>query len=349
MKHNFIIILVIGFFISSCNDDETISTTDYTAQINNIANNVILATYEDLAIKGNFLKAATDALQNNPTEANLITAKNAWIAARSPWEQSEGFLFGPVDQEGIDPSIDSWPVNVVDLNNVLNSSNALTVSFLKQQEGTLKGFHTIEFLLWGENGNKKINDFNPRQFEYLAACSGALAEDVATLYDLWKPSGGNFIKNVLEAGKNSTLYVSQKSALEEISNALIVIADEVGNGKINDPFSASDLTLEESRFSANSKADFADNMRSIKNIYLGTYEAKGDGKGLSDIIKNKNAGLDSEVKTAIDLAINKITSINGTFSEAVFNNRASIEAAQKAVRDLQEIFESKVNPIISDL
>lgn len=349
MQHNFLIILLIGFLLSSCNDDETILTTDYTAQINNIANDVILATYEDLAVKGNFLKVATDALQLNPTEANLITAKNAWIAARSPWEQSEGFLFGPVDQEGIDPSIDSWPVNVVDLNNVLNSSNALTVSFLKQQEGTLKGFHTIEFLLWGENGVKKINDFNPRQFEYLAACSGVLAEDVATLYDLWKPTGGNFIRNVLEAGKNSTLYISQKSALEEISNALIVIADEVGNGKINDPFSASDLSLEESRFSANSKADFADNMRSIKNIYLGTYESQGDGKGLSVIIKNKDAVLDTEVKTAIDLAINKITSINGTFSDAVFNNRASIDAAQKAVRDLQELFESKVNPIISDL
>lgn len=349
MKLKLLIILILGFFFCSCNDDETISKTDYTAQLNNIANDVILATYKDLAVKGNFLKAATDALQLNPTEENLITAKNAWIAARSPWEQSEGFLFGPVDQEGIDPSIDSWPVNVVDLNNVLNSSNALTVSFLKQQDGTLKGFHTIEFLLWGENGNKKINDFNPRQFEYLAACSGVLAEDVATLYDLWQPTGGNFIKNVLEAGKNSTLYVSQKSALEEISNALIVIADEVGNGKINDPFSASDLSLEESRFSANSKADFANNIRSIKNIYLGTYESQGAGMGLSDIIKNKNVVLDTEVKTAIDLAISNIANINGTFGEAVFNNRSSVEAAQKAVRNLQELFESKVNPIISEL
>lgn len=349
MKHNFFLIVAVVFFFGSCSDDETTISEDYTAQINNVANNVILKTYEELAIKGNLLKAATDVLQANQTEANLTAAKNAWVAARSPWEQSEGFLFGPVDQEGIDPSIDSWPVNVIDLNNVLSSGNALTIEFLKQQEGTLKGFHTIEFLLWGENGNKKISDFSARQFDYLAACSGVLAEDVNTLYDLWKPTGGNFIKNVLDAGKGSTLYVSQKSALEEISNALIVIADEVGNGKINDPFVASDLTLEESRFSSNSKADFADNMRSIKNIYTGKFDSYGDGKGISDIVKEKNSAVDIEVKAAIDKAISAITNINGTFSQAVFNNRPSIDAAQKAVRDLQELFESKVNPIISEL
>ncbi len=337
--------------ITSCTkeDDNPTPEADYSDILANTGENVILETYKALASDAAALLAATQALEANPTAANLDAAKAAWVTTRSPWEQSEGFLFGPVDQEGLDPALDSWPVNIIDLNNVLNSSNELTVAFLAQQEGTLKGFHTVEFLLFGENGNKQVDDFTTRQFEYLAAASGALAADAQELYDLWKPSGGNFISNVTTAGNGSPVYISQKAALEEITNALIIIADEVGNGKINDPFVQEDLTLEESQFSNNSKADFADNMRSIQNVYTGRFGSFGNGRSLSEIIADKNSELDARVKSDIDAAIQAITGIPGTFSDAVFNNKTAVSNAQTKVRELQATLEEEVLPIISNL
>ena len=346
---SFLLLSTTLFFVACNDDDNDNPTADYTTILNNTGNNIILKTYESLATHAADLQIATQLLETTPTQSNLEAARVAWIETRSPWEQSEGFLFGPVDQEGIDPSIDSWPVNVTDLNNVLASSNTLTVDFLAQQEGTLKGFHTIEFLLWGVSGNKLVGEITPREFEYLAAAAGALAADAQHLYDLWSPTGGNFIANVLNAGNGSQVYISQKSALEEITNALVIIADEVGNGKINDPFSQQDLTLEESRFSANSKADFANNIRSIKNIYTGVFGAFGDGHSVSDIIKEKDAAVDAEVHAKIVASINTIETIPGTFSDAIFNNAASVAAAQQAVRDLQSTLEEKVLPIISNL
>ncbi len=337
---------------SSCSNDNENDTTpdaDYTDILANTGENVILKTYESLAENADALKAATEALEDDQTQSNLDAAKTAWVNARAPWEESEGFLFGPVDQEGLDPSIDSWPVNVTDLNNVLSSNSDLTVDFLKQQEGTLKGFHTIEFLLWGENGNKQVAEISEREFEYLAAAAGVLAADAAQLYSLWNPAEGNFIDNVLKAGNGSVVYISQKSALEEIANALVIIADEVANGKINDPLSQQDLTLEESRFSANSKADFANNIRSIKNIYTGKFETFGNGKSLSEIIKDKNPGLDTQVSGDIDAAIDAINAIPGTFSDAVMNNKPAVAAAQEAVRELQKTLEEQVLPLISNL
>ena len=352
MNKSIFFILILGSFfaLTSCDDnDNPTPTENYKAILDNTGENIILKTYQSLATQAVELETATQTLETNPTQANLDAARSAWVATRAPWEQSEGFLFGPVDQEGIDPSIDSWPVNVIDLNNVLASANPLTIAFLAQQEGTLKGFHTIEFLLWGETGAKQVGDITAREFEYLAAAAGVLADDTQTLYDLWKPSGGNFISNILNAGNGSQIYVSQKSALEEFTNALIIIADEVGNGKINDPFVQQDLTLEESRFSANSKADFANNIRSVKHIYTGIFGVAGDGHALSDIIKEKNAAVDAEVIAKIDAAINAIETIPGTFSDAVFNNVAAVSAAQQAVRDLQATLEEKVLPIISNL
>ncbi|MEZ4979870.1 MAG: imelysin family protein [Chitinophagales bacterium] len=344
------LILFLILTLGSCSKDSKItSTEEYDELISNLSTNVIVATYADLANEGSILAAKLAELEANPTPENLTAARNAWIAARSPWEQSEGFLFGPVDQAGIDPSIDSWPVNVTDLNNVLNGPNALTPSFLAQQEGTLKGFHTIEFLLWGEFGTKEVNDFNAREFEYLAAASSTLASDLDHLYQLWSPSSGNFIAEVLNAGKGSQLYVSQKSVLEEFSNAIAIIADEVGNGKINDPLSQQDISLEESRFSNNSKRDFSNNIRSIQNIYLGSYNGLGTNKGLSTIIAVQNPSLDEQIKNEIQLAINAIENISGNFGAAIFSNVSQVEAAQSAVRDLQETLESELIPLISNL
>lgn len=335
-------------FLSSCDKEGgTDDGFDYSAQITT-SGDVILTTYADLDQKVTNLASTLAALEANPTQQNLEASRQAWREAREPWEKAEGFLFGPVDQQGIDPAIDSWPVNVVDLNAVLASSAALNASYINTLEGTLKGFHTIEWLLFGETGDKAIGSFTAREFEYLAGCSETLQQATAQLYDAWAPEGGNFYNTLATAGSGSAVYVSQKAALEEIINGLVTIADEVANGKINDPFTQQNLLLEESRFSANSKADFADNIRSIKNIWLGGYNTES-ANGISSVIKEKNADLDARVKMHIDEAVSAIENIPGTFSAAIFNNQAEVQNAQDKVRSLQEVLQSEVLPFISNL
>lgn len=343
-------VLSLAIVMSSCEDNVVTDNADYSNTLNVISNEVILKTYAELSLAAIALHNEASLLASNPSSAQLEKTKTAWRAARMPWEQSEGFLFGPVDQEGLDPALDSWPVNVTDLNNVMAGSGAITATFLAQQEGTLKGFHTIEYLLWGVNSNKTIDQFTARELEYLSACTEVLALDASSLYELWIPTGGNYIKNVIEAGKGSVVYVSQKAALEEIVNALGIIADEVANGKINDPYSSQDLTLEESRFSNNSKADFADNMRSIKNIYHGTYNSGTAAENtLYHIVKKKDAALADQLNQQIDAAILEIENIPGTFTTAVITNRPDVLQAQQAVRALQFTLESKIIPLISNL
>ncbi len=63
-------------------------------------------------------------------------------------ESSEAFLFGPVDSLGIDPMLDTWPLNKLDLDNVLNSNRAITVDFVRALGTNVQGFHTIEYLLF---------------------------------------------------------------------------------------------------------------------------------------------------------------------------------------------------------
>jgi putative iron-regulated protein len=347
---NLLIIFILLFLIACEKEDLTTPTiTDYTRVIKNIGNDVILDTYKELDAKTQILATQLNTLEQTPNSTNLEAARQAWRDARKPWEQSEGFLFGPVDQQGIDPSIDSWPVNEPDLVAVLGSPNTLDKSYIDGLDGTLKGFHTIEFLLFGIDASKTFADFTPRQFAYLRACSESLQGATQKLYFAWSPEEENFIANILNAGQaGNSVYPSQKSALEQIMIGMVGIADEVANGKINDPFSRLDVTLEESRFSANSKNDFADNIRSIKNAYLGTYK-NASGVGISSIISAKNSTLDQKTIQQIEAAINAIEAIEGTFTTAIFDAPASVQNAQLKVRALQQTLESEVLPIISNL
>ena len=347
IKNIFLLFLVVLIGVS-CDDNGTSNiSADYNPVLTNISNDVIVSTYLELYNTSKALVNTLSVLETNPNIANLEAARQAWRDARRPWEQSEGFLFGPVDQKGIDPSIDSWPVNETDLNAVLNSTNDLTKSYLDGLDGTLKGFHTIEYLLFGSNGNKTLNEFNTRQFDYLLASAQSLLGSTEELYFSWDEAHENFVANLINAGASS-IYPSQQSALQEIINGMIAIADEVANGKINDPYSQKDLTLEESRFSANSKADFSDNIRSIKNAYLGTYK-NAIGIGISSIVKEKNSALDIKMKQRLEDAIHGIESIQGTFTSAIFNAPQSVIEAQQKVRSLQEVLEAEVLPLISGL
>ena len=339
-----------GLLWAGCDKDNTTTTqTDYSVVLSDVTSKVIIPTYADLYQKTQALLTALTLLEQNPNSVNLESARQAWRDTRVPWEQSEGFLFGPVEQQGIDPSLDSWPVNQPDLDNVLSSSQTLDKAYIDQLAGTLKGSHTLEYLLFGATGTKQFGDFTSREFEYLRACAESYNGDAQRLYEGWISTGGNYGIHLIDAGKQGNLYYpSQKSGLQEILNGMIAIADEVANGKIQDPFIQQNLTLEESRFSANSKADFANNIRSIQNAYTGLYN-NVQGQGLSKVIADKNAELNTRILQQIQTAITAIENIQGTFTSAVTNARPSIETAQNEVRNLLQILQDEAQQVVNGL
>ncbi len=342
---------VISFSFVACSDDDDNDDkdTDYKEELSNITNNVITATYADLAGKAANLLTEVQNLQADRSATNLNNARGAWRDSRAPWEKSEGFLFGPVDTKGIDPAIDDWPVDVIDLDAVLASGDVLNEPFIDGLQTGLKGFHTIEYLLWDEDGSKEIGDFTDREFDYLIAAVENLKIETKVLPDSWKASGENYGGNLINAGESGSLFVSQKAALEQLLEGMVGICDEVGSGKIAGPLGNSSPVPvnEESRFSHNSKNDFANNIRSISNVYNGSYDI--GNAGLANIIKTKNTELNDRVLTAITEAISAIEGIPGNFTDAIFNNRSDVENAKDKVLALKQILEQEVTPVISGL
>ena len=340
-------LLVTSFFLVACSDDDDDGDSaqfDAATTLNDFANTVVLATYTDLDNKAGTLLNSVRVLQTSTTQANLGRAQTAWKAARRPWEQSEAFLFGPVDTQGLDPALDSWPVNRVDLNAVLSSSDALTASSIDGLEDTLKGFHTIEYLLFRDGNQRKAANITPRELEYLVATTENLKAKTAQLRLAWDASGENFAAEVANAGSSSQIYKSQKSAMQEMVNGMIVIADEVANGKISDPFNERDTTLVESQFSFNSITDFQDNIRGIQNVYLGKFTA--DGQGLSDFVASQDTALDARFQTEVQTAIEAIGAIPDPFRDSISASRSTVQAAIDAVSKVQRTLEQDILSLV---
>ncbi len=330
-------------------DDEVVGpgseTYDFGPILADFTNNVVIPTYRDLDAAAGALAEAVADLRENPGDATLTAARDAWVAARIPWEASEGFLFGPVDFNGYDPALDSWPVNRTDLDGVMASGSDLGTDYVNGLDGTLKGFHTIEYLLFDEGGSKTTADFTGRQYDYLVASTRLLAQTAEALHASWIPSGGNFGSKVIEAGSGSDVYPSQRSAAQEIVNGMVGICDEVANGKIADPFTEQDPRLVESQFSFNSLADFQNNMRSVWNAYTGDYGGN-DGRGLDEFVASSNSSLDSRLKSEIRASIDEIGHISNPFRDAIVSDAAQIEMAQQAIAKVQQTLEGDVLPLV---
>lgn len=335
------LILILG--LAACSDDNTVEpveTYDFTSIINSYSDNIIITTYTDLATKTAALQIACETFAGNPIQDNLNAAANAWYAARIPWETSEAFLFGPVSFLSIDPSMDSWPVDETQLESVLSSSFELTPDFVRNGLGySLRGFHTLEYLLFANGTFRDFSTITERGRLYMTSVATVLAEDAANVHDQWISSYGAEFKN---AGKSGSRYSSVNQAVQEIADGIITIVDEVGNGKISEPYVTKDVNTVESQYSWNSISDFSNNIKGVKNAYLG-----GTGVGIDEYIKSKNSQLNDRVIFEIEDAITKISSMPEPFRNNL-NANTEIQAAIDACNVLLETFVNDVKPLLSE-
>lgn len=187
--------------------------------VNNYVDKVVLPTYEDLKTQNAKLYELASAFQANPSDATMKAVSDQWIIARGPWETSEAFLFGPVDAEGLDPNMDSWPLDAGAIANILNSGNFDNLDWtdgdsdedIEAKQG-VRGFHTLEFLTYYNGHARTLHDtalgegeeylvYNEQNAKswgnYMKQVAYLLQKDAASLYEYWAVSykgGDSFAK-----------------------------------------------------------------------------------------------------------------------------------------------------------
>lgn len=134
------------------------------------------------------LQKAVDALLANPTDETLQAAKQAWLAARVPYMQSEVFRFGNPVVDEWEGQLNAWPLDEglidyvegdyqhalgnpgataniiankqlqigedkIDVSEITGEKLASLNELAGSEANVATGYHAIEFLLWGQDLN----------------------------------------------------------------------------------------------------------------------------------------------------------------------------------------------------
>jgi putative iron-regulated protein len=311
-----------------------------------ISTNVTFSTYKALHTSCQELESATLDFSTSPTAQKLETCKVIWKNARASWELSEAFLYGPVATGNIDARIDSWPVDFTAIELLLTGTiNLSDPSAFAALNSALKGFHPIEYLLWGEHGQKSFSEFTPREFQYLVALAKNMCKLTEDLDLAWNPSlAGSFYHLFTSPSSINTHYTSYNSVYKEIVNSMVTICEEVATAKMKKPFNLQDPKLEESPFSSNSINDFVNNIKSVQNVYLGSYTV--NGLGIEDLVREYNLSLDNEIKTAITKVISDFNQLTVPFGKAIISQPEKIQQIITSIESLKAILQNKLLPFI---
>ncbi len=335
--------------ISSCKKNEETPSISFdelkTLVLKDFTNNVAVPSYLDLNNAATDLNAAIQNLNTNATEANLATAKTAWINMRGIWEQCEGFLFGPVEDNDYDPNMDTWPTDYVQMDSLLNSSNPLTITDIQSMTLSLRGYHPIEYIIFGNHGDRTVASITARQKQYMLSLSEDLKNTCHQLYLSWTTTPTNFSNQVINAGTINSKYSKKQEVYLAIVNSLVAICEEVGEGKMKEPFDAQDPTTVESPYSGNSIKDFRNNIIGLQNVYLGNYSIN-DGKGINDLVASRNISLDNKIQSQITAAISSFSNITMYYEDAIINQRMQCQQTMTALNTLKETLENELKPFV---
>ena len=339
--------------------------------IEQYVDHTIAPTYTNLANYTDQLVNELTAFRASHSQGDLNKACETFLAARAWWEKSEAFLFGAASDFGIDPHIDSWPLDVAAFNTMM--SNTAQIQAMDSEDGdvyageqlgnALLGFHGIEYILFNNGQVKNASEISDLEMIYAIAVAGDLRNRCFQLEVSWigdkaaqshrdkveelelnsTVNGGSYSygDNLKKAGNPGSTYASSVSGLMAIVDGCKTIADEVGTSKIGKPYNGEDPNYIESPYSQKSINDFYDNILSIQNAYYGGIEGQRNDKlSLHTYVKKMDNKLDNEVEDAINTALEKINAMPRPFVNNYTNpkNAEAIEACQA----LDEVL-SKVN------
>lgn len=297
-------------------DDLTVRDERFMEIADRFVNHTVIPTYTSLSDYTEQLVEDLQALREDVSQANIDKACETFLTARAYWEKSEAFLWGAATDFGIDPHIDTWPLDLVGLKEAL--TNEAKIAGLASEDGdvyageklgpTLLGFHGIEYVLFFEGRHRTADWFAEGNYDNEVKCSDYLTYAVAVAGDLrnkcWQmelawagedhnperyakvndelelplvmTGGAYYGENLLNAGRPGSTCTSATVAMQWLIEGCNTIADEVASQKIGMVYTGVDANYVESPYSYMSIVDFKDNMISIRNVWNGGVEGDYD-------------------------------------------------------------------------
>ena len=307
------------------------------------------AGYEDSLAMAKALDRAVDALIAEPSEATLEAAREAWKAARIPYQQTEAFRFGNPIVDEWEGKVNAWPLDegLIDYvsasygtesdSNELYTANVIanpkltidgeeldatniTPELLAErlqeaagvESNVATGYHAIEFLLWGQDLNGTGPGAGNRKFTDYSSAAHA---DRRAAY--LKAATTLLVSDLEEMAGNWTAEGAARAALEEqgISTILTGMGSlsfgELAGERMKLGLLLHDPEEEHDCFSDNTHVSHLNDAIGIQNVYLGKYTRVDGSVVQGPSLSEVIASKDAALDTEIkDLLADTVSKMN---------------------------------------
>ncbi|BBN82088.1 hypothetical protein PA25_20730 [Pseudoalteromonas sp. A25] len=343
---------------------------DQQALLVNLTDNVITPTFEAFASKAQSLptqiKAYCDlettydpSMQDDAAKAArdeaMQVAQNAWRETMVSWQHAELMIVGPLleNDKSLRNDIYSWPnasTCSVDQDVVFFEQGDINgVAYnIRNRSDKRRGLDALEYLLFNENLNYSCSsltagdilaDWNTRaeqprkvtRCKYALEVANDLSHSAQSLVNQW--SGEQGYSQVLKtAGQPGNKFETQTKAINEISDALFYMTEELKDYKLATPLGlfANSCGLEacpeavESVYAKHSIENIKANIAAFEQLFLGG-SADETATGFDDFLDEQQAS-DTKQKMLQGIADAKAAAnaLEGSLQTALTADEASV-------------------------
>jgi putative iron-regulated protein len=305
---------------------------------------MVFANYSDVQTSAQALQKSIQSFVAAPSAQGLEDARQAWLAAREFYGQTEAFRFysGPIDDDnGPEGRLNAWPLDESYIDSVAGKPQAgiinnpkvkITKASLAKlnerggEENIAAGWHAIEFLLWGQDmsetlpGQRSFEDYvdgkTPnanRRRAYLTTVTELLMDDLAYLVKAWQPNAKNYRAKF------------EKGGIQSVRKMIVGLGSlsrgELAGERLEVAMNTQDKEDEHSCFSDNTHRDVVNNAQGIENVWLGSFKrldgSMVQGPSLKDLVAAKNAALADKVSQQIAQSVTNANAIQAPFDREI--------------------------------
>ena len=341
-----IVVFIFLYSLSACKtDSKDACATDFDqlSLLSNIGNNIILPSYQKLALETTDLDQAAVDFTNNPSVANLALLRVSFQSTWITWQSASLFEFGPADTEELRTYMNNFPIFVTRLNEAITTGN---YDLKTPAYSYTRGFPALDYLLYGvaTSDNDIVNLYSTasdatNRKEYLKTVTALIKQKANAVYDAWKVDGANYLNTF-----TSTEGVANGKPISNLINQLNQAYELFKNNKLGTPISAKTGYIPilsanvEAYYSRQSLPLALASIRANKTVFLGLHD-NINGLGLDDYLMATNASkgedaLHSVIIDQYDLAINSLLALEpSSLHDAINTDLNAVKVAYAAAQN----------------
>ena len=341
LKNISLLIIVLIMVISCSKDDDTTdlgNNDDFNrkAMLSNIADNIIIPSYQDLNTKLEVLVSTKDDFITDPNTENLSALRTSWLNAYKSWQFVEMFNIGKAEEISYHFQMNIYPTNDDDIKNNIS----LGVADLEHPNNNdAVGFPALDYMLYGiENTDSAILNkytIDPESENYklylsdlvvqMKSLTGIILNDWTSSYrDVFINSTSNTANSGFNQFVNDYIYYYEKGLR---ANKIGIPAGNFSSNPLPNKVEA--LYNKES-----SKILALDALNAVQNLFNGkSYNTNSLDSSFSDYLNYLNkSDLVTLINNKLDLAREKINLLDDDFSMQINEDNTKMTNAYDALQ-----------------